>query len=103
MCIYFQRTKYCILMLNTDQLCIFPFVDVSKAFDLVNRCKLLTKLENRGVAKYILRLISYEFISQCMYTVGEFLLGLFYNSNRVNRGVFSRRFIVMCMIISAHS
>ena len=40
------------------------FLDASKAFDRLNRCKLLTKLENRRVAKYILRLISYEFISQ---------------------------------------
>ena len=50
-----------------------------QAFGRLNRCKLLTKLENRGVAKYSLRLISYEFMSQCiMYTVVEFTLGLFY-------------------------
>ena len=56
------------------------FLDASKAFDRVNRCKLLTKLENQGEAKYILRLISYDFISQhiYMYMVGEFLLGFFY-------------------------
>ena len=28
-------------------------LDASKAFGRVNRCKLLTKLENRGVAKYL--------------------------------------------------
>ena len=46
------------------------FLDASKAFDRVNRSKLLTKLENRGVAKYILRLISYDFISQHIYVYG---------------------------------
>ena len=46
------------------------FLDASKAFDRVNRCKLLTKLENRGEAKYILRLISYDFISQHIYVYG---------------------------------
>ena len=51
------------------------FLDASKAFDRVNRCKLLTKLENRGVAKYILRLISYDFISQHTLT-GRTLTGL---------------------------
>ena len=42
-------------------------------------CYALTILHSlQWVAKYILRLISYEFISQRIYTVGEFLLGLFY-------------------------
>ena len=39
------------------------FLDASKAFNRVNRRKLLSKLESR-VAKYILRLLSYEFLNQ---------------------------------------
>ena len=63
------------------------FLDASKAFDRLNRCKLLTKLENRGVAKYILRLISYEFISQhiCIRW-GNIYSDFFTSSNGVKQG-----------------
>ena len=63
------------------------FLDASKAFDPLNRCKLLTKLENRGVAKYILRLISYEFISQhiCIRW-GNIYSDFFTSSNGVKQG-----------------
>ena len=73
---YLLSKNYCAFMLNTVSAMHIAFLDASKAFDRLNRCKLLTKLENRGVTKYILRLISYEFISQ--HTVGEYLFGLFY-------------------------
>ena len=42
-------------------------LDASKAFDRVNRCKLLLKLESRGVPTYILRLLSNELIGQYIY------------------------------------
>ena len=61
-------------------------LDASKAFDRLNQCK-LTKLENRGVAKYILRLINYEFISQriCMRW-GNSYSDCFTSSNGVKQG-----------------
>ena len=81
------------------------FLDASKAFDRVNRCKLLTKLENQGEAKYILRLISYDFISQHIYMVGEFLLGFFYIYEwSETGGVFSlRSFLMSTWTILSHS
>ena len=42
------------------------FLDASKAFDRVNRRKLLYKLESRGVPTYILRLLSSELTGQCI-------------------------------------
>ena len=65
------------------------FLDASKAFDRVNRCKLLTKLENRGVATYILRLISYDFISQhilYVYGGGNSYSDFFTSTNGVKQG-----------------
>ena len=40
------------------------FVDASKAFDRVNRQKLITKLTQRDVPKYLLRVICNEFNNQ---------------------------------------
>ena len=56
---YLLSKNYCPFMLNTDQRCIIiAFLDASKASDRLNRCKLLTKLENQGVAKYCIYLAS---------------------------------------------
>ena len=46
------------------------FLDASKAFDRVNRRKLLLKHESRGVPTYILRLLSNELIGQYVF-VGD--------------------------------
>ena len=40
------------------------YLDASKAFDRVNRRKLLLKVDSRGVPTYILRLLSNELIGQ---------------------------------------
>ena len=71
----------------------------SKAFDRVNRCKLLTKLENRGVAKYILRLIRYDFISQhiCIRWGNSYADFFYIYEWSENRGVFSPLFFNVYM------
>ena len=51
------------------------FMDASKAFDRVNRQKLITKLTQRDVHKYLLRVICNEYNNQSVrwgYTYSEF-------------------------------
>ena len=63
------------------------FLDASKAFDRVNRRKLLYKLESRGVPTYILRLLSSELIGQCICVRwGSTHSDLFHIGNGVKQG-----------------
>ena len=63
------------------------FLDASKAFDRVNRRKLLYKLESRGVPTYILRLLSSELIGQCICVRwGSTYSDFFHIGNGVKQG-----------------
>ena len=64
MCICVQRV-ITLLQKNMVLPCMSLFLMPPKAFDRVNRRKLLYKLESRGVPTYILRLLSSELIGQC--------------------------------------
>ena len=65
MCICVQRVTTLLQKKHGSAMHV-AFLDASssKAFDRVNRRKLLLKLESRGVPKYILRLLSNELIGQ---------------------------------------
>ena len=63
------------------------FLDASKAFDRVNRRKLLFKLEQRLVPTYLLRIISDEFTKQLMHIRwGSFHSDSFAIGNGVKQG-----------------
>uniref|UniRef100_A0A3P9KQQ7 Reverse transcriptase domain-containing protein n=1 Tax=Oryzias latipes TaxID=8090 RepID=A0A3P9KQQ7_ORYLA len=86
MCIYALQEivgKY--LHLNTSVfLC---FIDATKAFDRVNHLKLFQKLINRGVPKYLVRLLAFWYANQTMVVKwGNVLSEPFYVSNGVQQG-----------------
>ena len=64
MCVCVQRVITLLQQQKHGSAMHVAFLDASKAFDRVNRRKLLLKLESRGVPTYILRLLSSELIGQ---------------------------------------
>ena len=65
MCIWVERNYYAVLLKKKHGSATHvAFLDASKAFDRANRCKLLLKLESRGVPTYILKLLSNDVIGQ---------------------------------------
>ena len=63
------------------------FLDASKAFDRVNRHKLITKLTQRDVPKYLLRVISNELNNQSVCVRwGSTYMEFFHVGNGVKQG-----------------
>lgn len=63
------------------------FLDASKAFDRVNHATLFGKLKSRGVPVYILRILIFWYVNQCMYVRwGSVLSDPFSVTNGVRQG-----------------
>ena len=69
-CVYLRSRNYYAFTKKHGSAMHVAFLDASKAFDRVNRRKLLLKLESRGVPTYILRLLSNELIGEYPCFVG---------------------------------
>lgn len=63
------------------------FIDASKAFDRINHGKLFNKLRQRGVPKYIVRILAYWYAHQTMQVKwGNSVSALFGVGNGVRQG-----------------